>query len=116
MYDYDIETTKEMKKCIECGICHDVCHAIRDHKTDYIGPRFMAKIASFERHPYDSSEHAATAEKLGIGYCNVTKCCQKVCPEKIKITDNAIIPLKEKIAENKRVDFFRNFLGLGDKK
>lgn len=116
MYDYDVGIAKEMKKCIECGICQDVCHVLREHKTDYAGPRFMAKIASFEMHPYDSNVHAGTAEKSGIGYCNVTKCCQAVCPEKIRITDNAIIPLKEKIAENNRRNFFKKILGLGNKK
>jgi succinate dehydrogenase / fumarate reductase iron-sulfur subunit len=35
----------------------------------------------------------------GIGYCNITKCCTKVCPEEIKITDNAIIPLKERLVD-----------------
>ena len=35
----------------------------------------------------------------GIGYCNITKCCTKVCPEHIHITDNAIIPLKERVVD-----------------
>jgi succinate dehydrogenase / fumarate reductase iron-sulfur subunit len=35
----------------------------------------------------------------GIGYCNITKCCTKVCPEHITITDNAIIPLKERVVD-----------------
>lgn len=116
MHSYDIEIAKEMKKCIECGICQDVCHVLREHKTDYTGPRFMAKIASLEMHPYDSKNRVATAEKSGIGYCNVTKCCQAVCPEKIRITDDAIIPIKEKIANNLRTNFFRRILGIGDKK
>ena len=34
-----------------------------------------------------------------IGYCNITKCCTEVCPEHIKITDNAIIPLKERVVD-----------------
>lgn len=116
MYDYDIEIAKEMKKCIECGICQDVCHVLREHKTDYAGPRFMAKISSREMHPYGSNQNSATAEKSGIGYCNVTKCCQTACPEKIMITDNAIIPLKEKIAESKRINFFKKIWGWGNKK
>ncbi|HEX8813544.1 MAG TPA: succinate dehydrogenase/fumarate reductase iron-sulfur subunit, partial [Terracidiphilus sp.] len=35
----------------------------------------------------------------GIGYCNITKCCTHVCPESITITDNAIIPLKERVVD-----------------
>ncbi len=38
-------------------------------------------------------------EEHGIGYCNITKCCTKVCPEHITITDNAIIPLKERVVD-----------------
>jgi succinate dehydrogenase / fumarate reductase iron-sulfur subunit len=33
--------------------------------------------------------------------CNITKCCTEVCPEHIKITDNALIPLKERVADRK---------------
>ena len=36
-------------------------------------------------------------DEFGIGYCNITHCCTEVCPAGIKITDNAIIPLKERI-------------------
>ncbi|MFI5256907.1 MAG: succinate dehydrogenase/fumarate reductase iron-sulfur subunit, partial [Gemmatimonadales bacterium] len=39
------------------------------------------------------------SEQLGIGLCNITKCCTEVCPESIHITDNAIIPLKERVAD-----------------
>jgi succinate dehydrogenase / fumarate reductase iron-sulfur subunit len=35
----------------------------------------------------------------GVGYCNITKCCTRVCPEEITITDNAIIPLKERVVD-----------------
>ena len=38
-------------------------------------------------------------EAHGIGYCNITKCCTKVCPENIEITDNGIIPLKERVVD-----------------
>jgi succinate dehydrogenase / fumarate reductase iron-sulfur subunit len=39
-------------------------------------------------------------EDLGIGFCNITKCCTEVCPEDIHITDNAIIPLKERVVDD----------------
>ena len=42
-------------------------------------------------------------EQHGLGLCNITKCCTEVCPEYIKITDNAIIPMKERVAD-KRYD------------
>ncbi|MEE8446856.1 MAG: succinate dehydrogenase/fumarate reductase iron-sulfur subunit, partial [Gemmatimonadota bacterium] len=45
----------------------------------------------------------------GIGYCNITKCCTKVCPENITITDNAIIPLKERVVDE-FYDPFRKLL------
>ena len=38
-------------------------------------------------------------EEMGLGYCNITKCCTEVCPEHIHITDNAIIPLKERVVD-----------------
>ena len=33
--------------------------------------------------------------------CNITKCCTEVCPEGIQITDNAIIPMKERVVDRK---------------
>ena len=59
MYQEDVERVQEFHKCIECFLCQDVCHVIRDH--------------------------------------DITKCCTEVCPEDIHITDNAIIPLKERV-------------------
>ncbi|MFI5412775.1 MAG: succinate dehydrogenase/fumarate reductase iron-sulfur subunit [Candidatus Micrarchaeales archaeon] len=97
----DIERSKEFRKCIECFLCQDVCHVIRDHNTNYIGPRHVIKAASLDMHPMDSLDRSKMlAEENGLGYCNVTKCCEDVCPEKIKITDNAIIPEKERAADN----------------
>ena len=42
---------------------------------------------------------SATEGAHGIGYCNITRCCTKVCPEHITITENAIIPLKERVVD-----------------
>jgi succinate dehydrogenase / fumarate reductase iron-sulfur subunit len=51
-------------------------------------------------HPMDgASRTKQLKDELGIGLCNITKCCTEVCPEDIHITDNAIIPLKERVVD-----------------
>ena len=102
MAQEDIDRVQEFRKCIECFLCQDVCHVIREHKppTPFIGPRFFAYAAALEMHPLDVEERAGQLKELhGIGYCNITKCCTRVCPEEINITDNAIIPLKERVVD-----------------
>jgi succinate dehydrogenase / fumarate reductase, iron-sulfur subunit len=102
MAQRDIERVQEFRKCIECFLCQDVCHVIREHKPPrpFIGPRFFAYAAALEMHPLDVEERAGQLKELhGIGYCNITKCCTRVCPEEINITDNAIIPLKERVVD-----------------
>jgi succinate dehydrogenase / fumarate reductase iron-sulfur subunit len=98
----DIERPQEMRKCIECFLCQDVCHVLRDHKKheEFIGPRFLVYTAALEMNPIDDEDRVDDLKlKHGIGYCNITKCCTKVCPEHITITDNAIIPLKERVVD-----------------
>ena len=100
MHQKDVERVMEFRKCIECFLCQDVCHVLREHdlKAAFQGPRFMVRIASLEMHPKDALDRRPLLKgKAGIGYCNVTKCCTEVCPEHIHITDNAIIPLKERM-------------------
>jgi succinate dehydrogenase / fumarate reductase iron-sulfur subunit len=100
MQQKDVERVMEFRKCIECFLCQDVCHVLRAHdlKGAFQGPRFMVRIASLEMHPKDVLDRRPLLKgKAGIGYCNVTKCCTEVCPEHIHITDNAIIPLKERM-------------------
>ncbi len=102
MQQADIERVQEYRKCIECFLCQDVCHVLRDHHKhdDFIGPRFFVYSAALEMHPLDTENRLGDMKKSqGIGYCNITKCCTKVCPEEIKITDNAIIPLKERVVD-----------------
>ena len=99
----DGERSQEFRKCIECFLCQDVCHVLRDHETEdeFVGPRFMVRNASLEMHPLDQADRISYLKyDAGAGYCNITRCCTNVCPEHIKITDNAIIPLKERIADD----------------
>jgi len=99
----DVDRMAEFRKCIECFLCQDVCHVLRDHElqSQYFGPRFMVRVASLEMHPLDTLDRThLLADEGGVGLCNITKCCGDVCPEHIKITDNAIIPLKERVVDS----------------
>jgi succinate dehydrogenase / fumarate reductase iron-sulfur subunit len=98
----DVERVQEFRKCIECFLCQDVCHVLRNHHMhkEFIGPRFLTYAAALEMSPIDTDDRLAyLKDKAGIGLCNITKCCTKVCPEEIHITDNAIIPLKERVVD-----------------
>ncbi len=98
----DVERAQEFRKCIECFLCQDVCHVLRDHHlhAEFIGPRFLVYTAALEMNPIDDDDRVPDLKhEHGIGYCNITKCCTKVCPEEIVITDNAIIPLKERVVD-----------------
>jgi succinate dehydrogenase / fumarate reductase iron-sulfur subunit len=98
----DIERVQEFRKCIECFLCQDVCHVLREHHLHdrFIGPRFLTYAAALEMHPLDAGDRIVELKKEdGIGFCNITKCCTRVCPEEINITDNAIIPLKERVVD-----------------
>lgn len=102
MDQYDVERPQEFRKCIECFLCQDVCHVLRDHHMHdrFAGPRHFVYAASLEMNPADTGDRvAALRDEFGLGYCNITKCCTNVCPEGITITDNAIIPLKERVVD-----------------
>ena len=102
MQQSDAERVQEFRKCIECFLCQDVCHVLRDHRLhhEFIGPRFFVYSAALEMNPLDTADRTGElANDFGVGYCNITKCCTKVCPEEITITDNAIIPLKERVVD-----------------
>lgn len=102
MKQADVERAQEFRKCIECFLCQDICHILRDHelKNEFIGPRYMVRAASLEMHPLDTADRLPfLQESGGAAYCNITKCCTEVCPEHIVITDNAIIPLKERLVD-----------------
>ena len=102
MQQVDVERVQEFRKCIECFLCQDVCHVLREHRMfdAFTGPRHLVYAAALEMHPLDTVHRAGDLKtKQGIGLCNITKCCTKVCPEGITITDNAIIPLKERVID-----------------
>jgi succinate dehydrogenase iron-sulfur subunit len=105
MFQEDIDRIQEFRKCIECYLCQNVCHVIRDHEENkpyFAGPRFFIRLAELEMHPLDTEDRRELMQdELGLGYCNITKCCTEVCPESIKITDNGIIPLKERVVDVK---------------
>jgi len=102
MQQMDVDRIQEFRKCIECFLCQDVCHILRDHnrKDAFYGPRQLIKLANLDMHPYDSLDRRKRIrEEAGVGFCNITKCCSEVCPEHINLTDNGIIPLKERVAD-----------------
>ena len=102
MMQKDIDRVQHFRKCIECYLCQNVCHVIRDNDTkeDFVGPRFMTRLASLEMHPYDRADRIPDIKNdHGSGMCNITRCCTEVCPEEIQITDDAIIPLKERVGD-----------------
>ena len=102
MMQKDVDRVQHFRKCIECYLCQNVCHVIRDNDTkeNFVGPRFMARLASLEMHPYDRADRIPDIKNdHGSGMCNITKCCTEVCPEEIQITDDAIIPLKERVVD-----------------
>lgn len=103
MQQVDVERSQEFRKCIECFLCQNTCHVVRDHednKEAFSGPRLFIRSAELDMHPLDARDDrgAEAQDDQGLGYCNITKCCTEVCPEGIKITDNAIIPMKERVA------------------
>ena len=119
MFQEDIDRVQEFHKCIECFLCQNVCHVIRDHeenKPAFAGPRFFVRLASLEMHPLDANDRMELIkQKAGLGFCNITKCCTEVCPEHIHITDNAIIPLKERVVD-RYYDPIAKLLGLFSQK
>jgi succinate dehydrogenase / fumarate reductase, iron-sulfur subunit len=105
MQQVDVERSQEFRKCIECFLCQDTCHVVRDHeenKESFAGPRYLLRVAELEMHPLDTADRVdAAQDEHGLGRCNITKCCTEVCPEGIKITDNALIPMKERVADRR---------------
>jgi succinate dehydrogenase / fumarate reductase iron-sulfur subunit len=121
MMQEDVERGQEFRKCIECFLCQNTCHVVRDHednKKAFAGPRFFLRYAELDMHPLDTVDRRrVTREQAGLGYCNITKCCTEVCPEGIHITDNAIIPMKERVVDRTYdpLVWLGNKIGIRDK-
>jgi succinate dehydrogenase / fumarate reductase iron-sulfur subunit len=111
MRQEDVDRVQEFHKCIECFLCQNVCHVIRDHTENrgaFAGPRLFVRYAALEMHPLDTNDRRELLQaRMGLGMCNITKCCTEVCPESIRITDNAIIPLKERVVDARYDPFMR---------
>ena len=76
-HQQDVDRVQEFRKCIECFLCQDVCHILRDHKLHekFIGPRFLVYTAALEMNPIDTENRLEDLKTdHGIGYCNITKC------------------------------------------
>jgi succinate dehydrogenase / fumarate reductase, iron-sulfur subunit len=120
MYQYEVERPQEFRKCIECFLCQDVCHVLRTHEKheQFMGPAMLVRAAAYEMHPLDEADRRDhLRHEGGIGFCNITKCCTEVCPESITITDNAIIPLKERVVDRSYdplAALWRKLTGKGD--
>ena len=102
MNQADIDRVQEFRKCIECYLCQDVCHVLREHHEHarFAGPRYFVHLAALEMHPLDVEDRIEDVRAAhGVGFCNITLCCTKVGPENITITNNAIIPLKERVVD-----------------
>ena len=108
MKQVDVDRVQEFRKCIECYLCQNTCQVLRDQQDQidpkreggFYGPRFMIRIASLEMHPADAADRVPLLRhEAGVGFCNINKCCTEVCPEHIHITDNGIIPMKERVAD-----------------
>lgn len=115
-YQSDVDRVQEFRKCIECFLCQDVCHVLRNHdkKDHFVGPRFFVRLGSLEMHPMDVADRIPyIKDQAGLGLCNITKCCTEVCPEDIHITDNAIIPLKERVVDEYYDPVLKLLRGLG---
>ena len=56
MQQVDVERSQEFRKCIECFLCQNTCHVVRDHeenKEAFSGPRFLMRVAELDMHPLD---------------------------------------------------------------
>ena len=103
MQQEDIDRVQEFRKCIECFLCQDVCHVLRDHQMHdrFIGPRYSdlrgrARDASARYRKSSRRIARSPRDRLLQHY----EMLMKVCPEEIQITDNGIIPLKERVVDD----------------
>src|SRR4029450_2892179 len=96
MQQVGVERSQECRKWSEGFLCENTCQVIRDHEVNkqaFAGPRLFIRAAELDMHPLDARTDRKdfAREQQSLGLCNITKCCTEVCPEHIRITDNAII-------------------------
>src|ERR1700746_1203937 len=59
MMQEDVNRSQEFRKCIECFLCQNTCHVVRDHeenKQSCSGPRYLMRQAELDMHPLDTLE------------------------------------------------------------
>ena len=81
MQQEDVERSQEFRKCIECFLCNNVCHVIRDHeenKEAFAGPRFLMRIAELEMHPLDT--HGPARPGAGASTASATATSPSAAP------------------------------------
>jgi len=101
-YQEDVDRVQEFASVLSVFFARmfAMCCEITISTSSLAGQDFFVRVAGLEMHPMDGvSRTKLLKDELGIGLCNITKCCTEVCPEDIHITDNAIIPLKERVVD-----------------
>ncbi len=66
MAQIDVERGQEFRKCIECFLCQNTCHVVRDHednKQAFAGPRFFLRYAELDMHPLDTHDRRQLAQE-----------------------------------------------------
>src|SRR6201999_1676218 len=66
MQQVDVERSQEFRKCIECYLCQNTCHVVRDHeenKAEFAGPRYLMRIAELDMHPLDAADRQKAAQE-----------------------------------------------------
>ncbi|MEK6862098.1 MAG: 2Fe-2S iron-sulfur cluster-binding protein [Nanoarchaeota archaeon] len=97
IHEDEVKEIQEMRKCIDCFICYDSCHVIRNHpELKFSGPVNVVKVVALDRHPQEKSERSQLLEKEGLWNCNLSRCCTLNCPQKIKVSEDAITWAKER--------------------
>ena len=102
MQQADVDRVQEFRKCIECFLCQDVCHVLREHHKydEFIGPRFLVYVAALEMHPLDTEDRVADLKrKTQYRLLQHHDLLPPGLSRIITITENAIIPLKERVVD-----------------
>ena len=105
MQQVDVERSQEFRKCIECFLCQDTCHVIRDHeenKAAFAGPRFLIRIAELDMHPLDALDRQnAAQEELRPGLLQHHQVLHRGLPRGHPHHRQRLIPMKERVVDRK---------------